>query len=128
MYLYPRKDDKLPRADFFQEKKCFIHFPILDRKYKKIFDEDLKNLEIKLYDAARALKSGKTKFKIFIDFENTASDENLDQIILLKKKLREKFIGSLNNQIYSFNINYLSNELIEKLRVLGGKFITLSLE
>ncbi len=125
IYNYPREEDKLGRLEAFEKNENFHHFPILDRKYKKIFVDDVKDFKKRLAKVLTGLDEG-SKVKILIDYEKTVTDENVDDIIRLKTDLDKKFRDKLENQIYSFDIRSLTKQVIEKIICLGEKFVIAS--
>jgi DNA-binding PadR family transcriptional regulator len=122
LYIYPREMDKLKQMEFFKNNKNIFNFPILDRKYKKLFEDDLESLEKTLSDFLKNLETD-SKVKIIIDLENTVSNENLDQIIGLKSRLEKKFKDCIVNQIYAVDANSVDNEIFGRIIELGDKFI-----
>ena len=127
LYAYPRESDKVDQADSYNGKLKFHHFPILDRKYKKLFTEDIDNFasELKKFFGKVRREKG-SGVKLFIDFENTVTAENIDEIVSLKKRSTEEYDDLKINLIYAFDINSLTDELTQRLAEISDKFIITS--
>ncbi len=119
IYIYPREMDRLKQAEYY-EGKNLRSLPILDRKYKKLFEEDILNLQKRLTNTNTAEN---TATKILIDFENTLTPENIDHIVKLKRSIEEKFKGQQINQFYAIETHSLDKRLIEKIVSMGEKFV-----
>ncbi len=125
LYVYPRDMDKLGVTETIEKINLF-YMPMLERKYKKLFDEDIKNFEKRILNFLKGKSDKGKKIHLLIDFENLVSAENIELIIGLKDKLRKAFEDSLVNQIYFYNVNSLDGDIIERLSAMGEKFVVAS--
>lgn len=129
LYIYPRESDRVDQARYYEKQAGFFHFPILDRRYKKLFVEDIKALEKQLSEFMKKnVLTSDSRVKIFIDFEDTLSPENIEQIASLKNKISRDYKESLINQIYAVEVGSLSKDVIKKLDRIGDKFVVTSAE
>jgi len=122
VYICPRERDRLKEFESYEGSKGFIGLPILDRGYKKVFPEDLEAFQARLGELLTSLGKG-SRIRLLIDFQNTATSENVESIAALKKAVESAFGKAIVNQIYAFELGALDTSTIDALAGLGEKCV-----